>query len=214
MRISFLVHPLSWLSPEEAEKRFKPMLSKYTAEDNISFLDKPEGEGDIMIALHYPRLIPEQALTLHKHNINIHAADLPTGRGRSPIHWQVEEGKNEIVISLFEIAAGADDGDIYHKSIFRLEGHELLEEIRDKVIAKEIEMIEYFLANYPLEANKQVGEPSYYEKRGPECQKIDPDLSIREQFNQFRVADNSKYPIWFELDGHKYVLKIEEKNKN
>jgi hypothetical protein len=34
------------------------------------------------------------------------------------------------------------------------------------------------------------------------------DLTLREQFNLLRVVDNERYPAYFELNGIKYVIKI------
>lgn len=207
MKITFLIHPDSWFKYNDAVN-FIPMLSKYTDTSNINFSETIKDKGDVLIALHYPRLIPDALLPLHRYNLNIHGADLPQGRGRSPIHWQVEDGSNEITFTLFEISKGADDGAVYLKSQFLLDGSELLDHIRLKVIHKEIEMLDEFFSKFPLEAQSQVGEPSYYQKRDSTCQKIDPNLPIVAQFNKFRVADNEKYPIWFELNGIKYTLKI------
>lgn len=34
--------------------------------------------------------------------------------------------------------------------------------------------------------------------------------TIREQFNFLRVVDNERYPVYFELNGMQFVLKIEK----
>ena len=49
-------------------------------------------------------------LALHKNNLVIHASDLPQGKGWSPMPWQIAEGRNDIVFTLFEAVAGVDAG--------------------------------------------------------------------------------------------------------
>jgi hypothetical protein len=41
---------------------------------------------------------------------------------------------------------------------------------------------------------------------------IDSIKTIEEQFNHFRIADNENHPLWFELNGRKYFLKIYNNN--
>ena len=40
----------------------------------------------------------------------------------------------------------------------------------------------------------------------------DSNKSLKEQFNLLRIVDNINYPAFFELDRHKYILKIEKAN--
>ena len=38
--------------------------------------------------------------------------------------------------------------------------------------------------------------------------KLDIDKTIRDQFQLLRIVDNEKYPAYFELNGCKYILRI------
>lgn len=207
MKITMLVHSKSWLTQSDV-KSFMQILRKYAKKDDIVVSNKPEGGGDVMFALHYPALISESLFPLHKNNIVIHGADLPKGRGRSPIHWQVEQGINDITLTLFEMGNGADNGCVYLKSTLELDGTELLPTIRHKVIQEELNMVDIFLSQWPMKSIEQEGEPSYYPKRTKENQRLDPDMTISEQFDKMRVADNEEYPLWFEYRGATYGLKI------
>ena len=60
----------------------------------------------------------------------IHAADLPQGKGWAPLTWQVLEGKNDIVFTLFEADASTDNGPFYLKKTLHLSGYELAPELR------------------------------------------------------------------------------------
>lgn len=207
MKITMLIHPKSWFTYNDAVA-FMPVLTKYADPSEIAFLSKPEEEGDVLIALHYPALIPKEHFCLHRCNIVIHGSDLPSGRGRSPIHWQVEEGHNEITLTMFEMGDGADNGPIYFRHKLSLDGTELLPYIRLKLLRAELDMIDIFLSKWPMTPLEQQGEPSYYPKRSRENQKLDPNKTIAEQFDKMRVSDNERYPLWFEHRGNTYELKI------
>lgn len=208
MKITFLIHPKSWFTHKDAEL-FLPILLKHTKQVNITFVTELKEEGDFLFALHYPALVPSNLFNLHKSNIVIHGADLPSGRGRSPVHWQVEKGCNDIILTMFEMGDGADNGPIYLKHTLTLDGTELLPEIRRKIIETESIMVDYFLQNWPINPIPQIGTASYFPKRTQANQKLDPHKTIAEQFDKMRVADNDLYPLWFELNNKTYKIKIE-----
>ena len=92
-------------------------------------------------------------------------------------------------------------------------GSELVEELRQKLAEYTIKMCVSFVEDYPEITSKgkdQSGGSSYYKKRKPEDSRLDPDKTIREQFNLLRVVDSHRYPAYFELNGMRYVLKIEK----
>ncbi len=166
---------------------------------------------DIIFILSYHRIIPPEELSRHPLNLVIHASDLPMGRGWSPITWQILDGRNVIVFTLFEATAEMDAGDIYLQKIGMLRGDELREEISVFQNELSIKMIlEYLEKRESIKPRKQVGEATFYRKRTPEDSRLDIDKSIREQFNLLRVCDNVKYPAFFEINGCKYILKIEK----
>ena len=124
------------------------------------------------------------------------------------------EGKNEIPITLFEAAESVDSGVIYLQDTIRLVGNELVDDLRELQAGATLRLCGEFLSRYPeilCEALPQSGEPTYYEKRGPEDSQLDVNRSLAEQFNLLRVVDNQKYPAWFEMEGQRYVVKIERK---
>jgi len=52
--------------------------------------------------------------------------------------------------------------------------------------------------------------PSYYRRRTPDDSRLDPSRSIAEQFDLLRVADPQRFPAFFDLRGHRYVVRIEK----
>nr|AYQ75672.1 methionyl-tRNA formyltransferase [Cohnella candidum] len=170
--------------------------------------------GDIAFYLGCGEIVPPAILSLYERNLVVHASDLPKGKGWSPLAWQILEGKSDIPVSLFEAAERVDSGPIYLKRTLSFRGTELIDEMRRELARATFEMCGEFLDRYPgivAEAVPQEGEATFYPKRTPADSRLNPDLSIRDQFALMRVADNERYPCYFELDGDTFVVKVEKK---
>lgn len=209
LKITFLSDsPDNWMSSH---------LGKLTGElreihqVNVIFSEKDIQEGDILFILSFYKLIPEEFLNLSKNNIVIHASNLPEGKGWSPATWQILEGKNEIPLTMFEAVEKTDAGPVYLRDQVRLDGSELIDEWQNKIGVKITEMVKKFITEFPeIKGIPQSGESSFYPKRTPGDSELNPDKTISEQFNLFRVVDNEKYPAFFNHKGKKYILKITE----
>lgn len=166
---------------------------------------------DVLFILGYHKIIDNEYLEKNKHNLVIHESDLPEGKGWAPLFWQVLEGKNEIVFSMFEAGDGIDNGDIYIKEKLFLTGYELNEELREKQAKLTIEMCVNFVNNYKFysQPKKQKGTQSFYAKRTCRDSKLDIHKTIKQQFNLLRIVNNDDYPAFFEIDGKKYSIKID-----
>jgi len=186
----------------------KRTIEKYG--HRYSFAGNPKAlrRGDLLFILSCDKVLSKKQLSLHRNNIVIHESDLPKGRGWSPLTWQVESGRNSIPVTLFEAADRCDSGDYYIKDSIRLNGKEIIEEVREKQAKKTVEMIDKFLSKYPMKKIGQKGKPSHYRKRRPGDNELNIDKSIKEQFNKMRIADNERYPLHFKLKNKKYILKI------
>lgn len=208
MKTAILTSPNQWFIPyaEQLEKKLANSVLYF----DHNRIDK---EYDVLFILSYHKIIEKQFLK-NKHNIVIHASDLPLGKGWAPMFWQILEDKNDIVFSMFEASDGVDDGDIYMKKTLSLTGFELNEELRYKQANFIIKMCEEFLLNYENYCipKKQIGEESFYKKRGSQDSELDINSTIDEQFNLLRIVDNENYPAFFYKNRNKYILKIEKVN--
>lgn len=172
-------------------------------------------EGDICFLLSCSRIVDEQYLKRNKNNIVVHASDLPKGKGFAPVQWQILEGKNEIILTLFEVVKEVDAGPYYFKEKITFDGTELYDELREKLANKIIDMCIYFVKNKDnLNPIEQIGEESFYRKRTRKDDEIDPKKTLEELFNHFRIADNENYPLYFYCKGKKYIIKIYKDNNS
>lgn len=167
--------------------------------------------GDIAFFLSCTRLTPAEVLSRNALNLVVHASDLPKGRGFSPLVWQVLEGVNEIPLTMITMAQQADTGDIVMQRRITFEGHELNSEMRSRMGSEIAAMCLRLLDQpEPIRLRPQRGEPTWYPRRRPDDSRLDPELSIADQFDLLRVVDNERYPAFFEIRGHRYALAIRD----
>jgi len=197
----------SWFLPYG--KKLRVRLSGLGHEVKYVFNKKQIRQGDICFLLSCSLLVDEDSLQLNRHNIVVHASDLPKGKGFSPLQWQILEGKNKITLTIFEVVKECDAGPYYFKSKVIFNGTELYDELRDKLANKIIEMCLKFVKNYKsLKAFAQSGKESFYPRRTLKDDELDINKTIAGQFNHLRIADNERFPVYFQFRGHKYILKI------
>lgn len=181
----------------------------------ISFNHQDVNNNDIVFILGYTKILDEDFLNLNKLNLVVHESDLPKGKGFSPVQWQILRGQNNIVFTLFEAKKELDSGDIFLQKHVSFSGYELFDKIREIQGKKTMELIGEFLDIYPaINKKAQLGEGTTFKRRKLSDDKLDINKSIKEQFNHLRIANNEEYPLWFEIDGNKYIIKIfEEENE-
>jgi len=167
--------------------------------------------GHVCLLLSCGRLLSAEQLALHRHNLVVHESALPQGQGWSPMTWQILEGASRIPITLFEATAALDAGPIYLQQQIALQGHELLEEWRALQAEATLELCLAWFDRYRevvATGQAQQGESSHYRRRRPADSQLDPERSLAEQFNLLRVADNQRYPAFFDWLGRRYVLQV------
>lgn len=199
----------SWIIPYLYDLKDKLIELKH----DVVIVDdyKKLRKGDLAFFLGCEKIIPKEYLNLNVHNLIVHESNLPEGKGWSPLTWQVLEGKSQIPVTLFEASEKVDDGDIYLQELMKLDGTELLTEIKHTQGKITQKLILDFINIYPnVSGKKQIGEESFYRRRNADDSEISIKKSIEEQFNLLRVVDNERYPAFFVYKGHKYILKISE----
>lgn len=165
--------------------------------------------GDICFLLSCSNIVDKSVLGLNRNNIVVHASDLPKGKGFSPLQWQILEGQNDIILTLFEAIEAVDGGDFYFKDNINFDGTELHDELRNRLAGKIIQMcVKYVIEYGEMKPKQQVGEENFYRRRTTTDDEIDVDRTIRDLFNHLRIADNDRSPLYFHHLGHKYFLRI------
>jgi methionyl-tRNA formyltransferase len=171
--------------------------------------------GDILFLVSCSEILPKNIRRNFRHTLILHASDLPRGRGWSPHIWQIIRGAKQIHLCLLQADDHVDIGNIWFKGEFRLEGHELLPEINEKLFALELELMTRAVDETDtVVPAAQIGEPGPYEvRRTSEDSRLDVRKTVAEQFDLLRVVDNERYPAFFEYRGKRYVIKITKYEK-
>jgi len=168
--------------------------------------------GNFLFLVSCSEIIKEEVLKKFKHALVLHASDLPEGKGWSPHVWNILEGKNTLTISLLNAASKVDAGDIWIKTHVTLEGHELFDEINHKLFIAELELMSKAIdsVNEIIPKAQVKTQGNYYAKRTPEDSRLDPNKTFVQQFNLLRIADEERYPAFFEHLGCKYIVTIKK----
>jgi methionyl-tRNA formyltransferase len=71
---------------------------------------------ELMVVVGYGQIIPQSIIDIPPHGIlNVHASLLPKYRGAAPIQWAIANGETETGVTIMQIDAGLDTGDMLLK---------------------------------------------------------------------------------------------------
>ena len=198
--------PSSWIMPY-IDELTDQLAKKYDVA--LVHDSKAIERGDLAFFLACQKIVSPEILALNKHNLVVHESKLPKGRGWSPLSWQILEGKKKIAVTLFEAAKDVDSGDIYLQEFMTFDGSELVDEIREKQGRMTVKLVLDYAASFEkIRGKPQKGKPTYYSHCRPIDSRLNPNLSLKKLFNRLRIADNERYPAFFDMKGWRYTLKV------
>lgn len=138
--------------PDKAKGRSKelqfPPVKETALAHNIPVLQpirikKPEEieclkqyEADIYVVAAFGQILSQEILDMPKYGcLNIHASLLPKYRGASPIQSVILDGEEETGITIMQMDAGIDTGDMLLKKSIEIEPDDTYETLHDKLKA-------------------------------------------------------------------------------
>ncbi|MBK9335355.1 MAG: hypothetical protein IPM98_01725 [Lewinellaceae bacterium] len=147
---------------------------------------------DIAFVMGWQRLIPAEVLSglkIGAFGMHGSAANLPLGRGRSPMNWSIIEGRQAFYTNLFLYDPGVDSGDVVDTFKFQITPQDTAETMHFKntlamkfLIERNIEG----LVRNDFKRTKQDDTitPTYYPKRTPQDGLLDweQDVAALERF--------------------------------
>ena len=166
--------------------------------------------GDILFLISCSEIVRRDVRDRYRHTLVIHPSALPQGRGWSPQVWTVLEGSDRICVTLLEAADKVDAGAIWAQCELHLDGHELWDEIADRIADAERELMDFAIANTATVTPREQdhSRATYYRRRTPADSELDITRSIADQFDLLRVCDPNRYPAFFEFRGHRYAVRL------
>lgn len=125
--------------------------------------------ADLMVVVAYGLLLPEAVLNIPQHGcINVHASILPRWRGAAPIERAILAGDKTTGITIMQMDAGLDTGDMLSKISCDITNNETGDSLRAKLVTLGcpalLETLNNF-ANRTITAEKQNDEYSTYAKK-------------------------------------------------
>jgi methionyl-tRNA formyltransferase len=77
-------------------------------------LDEFSSHGaDVVVVVAYGRILPESFLNAYRYGaLNVHFSLLPKYRGAAPVNWAIVNGETETGVTIIQMDAGLDTGDI------------------------------------------------------------------------------------------------------
>lgn len=149
---------------------FQPV--KIKEPDHVAYLKSIE--ADIYVVAAFGQILSQEILDIPKYGcVNIHASLLPEYRGAAPIQQSIIDGKKETGVTIMQMAAGMDTGDILIQKTIPIEENETGGGLFDKLSILGAELIVEAL---PLiEAGKLTPVPQD-EAKATKCGKLSKDM--------------------------------------
>ena len=107
---------------------------KYPEEAAAARLAIEAANADVMLVAAYGLILPQWVLSLPRSGcLNIHASLLPRWRGAAPIHRAIEAGDAETGVTIMQMDAGLDTGDMLLTGRVRIDAQETTASLHDKL---------------------------------------------------------------------------------
>lgn len=111
-----------YIVPVMPEPSWCPSLYTWGEENAIliksgDYRDLPSNL-DLVISVFYEKIIKQDFLDRQNKVINIHNSPLPKYRGVRPINWAFRNGEHQHGVTIHQVTAGIDDGNIYGQILY------------------------------------------------------------------------------------------------
>ena len=119
------------------------VLQPELVRDNPGFLDELKKlNADVSIVAAYGQILPQEVLDAAKFGcLNVHASLLPSYRGAAPIEWSIIDGCDKTGVTIMQMDAGLDTGDMLSKSVVNIEKDDTAESLETKLAAEGADLL-------------------------------------------------------------------------
>lgn len=117
-----------------AQPRSLRLEGKYPDDARAAQAAIAAAAADVMVVAAYGIILPEWVLQLPRLGcLNIHASLLPRWRGAAPIHRAIEAGDLETGITIMQMDAGLDTGDMLLREAIAISDSDTTESLHDRL---------------------------------------------------------------------------------
>jgi methionyl-tRNA formyltransferase len=119
-----------------AQPRSLRLDGKYPEEAAQARAAIEAAQADVMVVAAYGLILPQWVLDIPRYGcLNIHASLLPRWRGAAPIHRAIEAGDPETGVTIMQMDAGLDTGDMLMMEKLPIEAGDSTATLHDKLAA-------------------------------------------------------------------------------
>lgn len=169
------------------------------------FVSDPDALGGVLEAqdpryvffLHWSALVPA-SITERWECVCFHMADVPYGRGGSPLQNLVLRGHTDTVLTALRMTDELDAGPVYAKRPLSLAG--TAEAVYVRATELSLELAGELVATNPVPV-PQEGEPVVFRRRRPAESELPGDLDLDGVVDFIRMLDADGYPRAFVTQG-------------
>jgi len=189
-----------------------PVLQPLSLRDAAAQQTLANFQADVLVVVAYGLILPEPVLAAPRLGcVNVHASLLPRWRGAAPIQRAILAGDEQTGVTIMQMDAGLDTGDMLHKVSCPIDVSDTAETLHDKLAMLGADALRdtlVMLAEGSLQPEKQNDAASNYAAK---LQKAEAEIdwtqsaqllsrSVR-AFNPWPVAftrfDDKNLRIWF-----------------
>jgi methionyl-tRNA formyltransferase len=165
----------------------------------------------VIYSFYYRYLLSESVLALAPRGAyNMHGSLLPKYRGRAPVNWMLVNGEREAGVTLHQMVARADAGDIIAQRAVAIEDADTALTLYRKLVPLGAELIREY---HPLIVTgaaphraQDLSQGSYFGRRRPEDGRIDWRWPARRIFNLVRAVTHPYPGAYCTLDGRRLFV--------
>ncbi len=111
-----------------------PVLQPEKVRDGRLAAELAQLRPDVLVVVAYGRILGQDLLTLAPLGaVNVHASLLPRWRGAAPVEWAIAEGDRETGVTIMQIDAGLDTGDMLLQRVLPIAADETSETLRGRL---------------------------------------------------------------------------------
>ncbi len=142
---------------------------------------------------HWSWIVPSAVLERWE-CVCFHMADVPYGRGGSPLQNLIVRGHTETKLSALRMVSELDAGPVYRKLPLSLEG--TAQDIFHRMAPLMLELARDIATDEP-EPKEQEGEVTLFKRRTPEQSVLPSEGDIANVYDHIRMLDAETYPMAF-----------------
>ena len=112
-----------------------PVLQPKKIKTPEAIAELAQYEADVYIVAAFGQILSQEILDMPRLGcLNIHASLLPKYRGASPIQRVIIDGEQETGVTIMQMNAGLDTGDMLYKKTLKIEADDTFESLHDKLM--------------------------------------------------------------------------------